>query len=135
MSFIAVLGTIDSDIQNVTITEEVNANFTCNFSKGDIDSTVKWRVGGREYDCVTAEEDIGADSNGCYTNETQSVLLIRNSSSFTPDITYTVQCILQQSIPQEFRDDPSFNEEFNEFLTNTTSKYTPIVFSNIRVKC
>ena len=110
-----MLATIDSDIQNVIITEEENASFTCNFSEGDVDSTVKWRVGGREYDCVTAEEeDIEADSNGCYTTEIQSVLLIRDTSSFTPDSTYTVQCILQQNIPHKFRDDESFKEEFNE---------------------
>ena len=70
---------------------------------------MKWTVGGREYDCGTAEEDIEADSNGCYINETQSVLLIRDTSSFTPDIGHQVQCILQQNIPQEFRDDESFN--------------------------
>ena len=97
-----MLATIDSDIQNVTITEEENANFTCNFSEGDVPSTVYWTVGGREYDCVTTEEDIGADSNGCYTTEAQSVLLIRDTSSFTPNSTYTVQCILQHDIPQEF---------------------------------
>ena len=124
LSFIAVLATIDSDIQNVNITKGENANFTCNFSEGDVDSTVKWRVGGHEYDCGTAEEeDIEADSNGCYTTETQSVLLIRDTSSFTPGRTYTVQCILQQNIPQEFRDDESFKEEFNELeiLTRTAS--------------
>ena len=126
MSFIAVLGTIDSDIQNVTITEEENANFTCKFSKGDVDSTVYWTVDGREYDCVTAEEDIGADSNGCYTTETQSVLLIRNTSPFTPNSTYTVQCILQQNIPQEFSNDESFKEEFNENLTRTAFLTTGI---------
>ena len=113
---------IDSDIQNVTITEGENANFTCNFSEEAGDSTVKWTVdGGREYDCGTAEEVIGADSNGCYINETQSVLLIRNTSSFTPGIGHQVQCILQQNIPQEFRDDESFKEEFNEILTRTAS--------------
>ena len=81
-----VLATIDSDnIQNVTITEEERANFTCNFSKGDFDNiSVFWTMAGGQYDCVTAEEDIGPDSNGCYTTETQSVLLIRNTSSLTP---------------------------------------------------
>ena len=116
-----MLATIDSDIQNVNITEGENANFTCNFSKGDVPSTVYWTVGGREYDCVTAE------GVGCYTTETQSVLLIRNTSSFIPNSTYTVQCILQHDIPQEFRDDESFKEEFNETLRTaflTIGKYT-----------
>ena len=114
-----MLATIDSDIRSVTITEGENASFTCNFSKGDVNSTVEWTVDGGQYDCVTAEEDIGADSNGCYTTETQSILLIRDTSSFTPNIGHQVQCILQQNIPQEFRDDESFKQEFNEILTRT----------------
>ena len=119
ITFIAVLATIDSDIQSVTITEKESANFTCNFSKGDLSSTVYWTVDGEEHrDCVTAEEDIGPDSNGCYTIETQSVLLIRNTSSLTPGRRHQVQCILQQNIPQEYRDDDSFKEEY-ETLTRT----------------
>ena len=114
-----MLATIDSDIQNVNITQEENTSFTCNFSKGDVNSTVYWTVDGGQYDCVDAE-DIGADSNGCYTTETQSVLLIRDTSSFTPG-NHSVQCILQQNIPQEFRGDESFRTEFNEILTRTAS--------------
>ena len=119
-----MLATIDSDIQNVNITEGENASFTCNFSKGDVASTVEWTVGGGQYDCDTAEEDIEADSNGCYTTETQSVLLIRDTSSFTPGRTSTVQCILQQNIPQEFRDDPSFNETFNNTIRTASLTIT-----------
>ena len=99
LSFIAVLATIDNDIQNVTITEGESAQFTCNFSKGDLNSTVYWTVDGSQYDCVTAEEDIEAGSNGCYTAESQSVLLIRNT---TPG-RHQVECILQQNIPELFR--------------------------------
>ena len=82
---------------------------------------------GGQYDCVTAEEDIGADSNGSYTTETQSVLLIRDTSSFTPDIGHQVQCILQQNIPQEFRDDESFKEEILRTTFLTIGKYILIV--------
>ena len=124
-------------INNVTITEEESANFTCNFSKGNFDDiTVYWTVDGGQYDCVTTEEDIGADRNGCYTTETQSVLLIRNSGSFTTG--NSVQCILQQNIPQEFRDDDSFKEEYNDTITRSVFLITIsaggsvlIVFSNI----
>ena len=125
-------------INYVTITKKESANFTCNFSKRDFDDiTVYWTVDGGQYDCVTAEEDIGADSNGCYTTETQSVLLIRNTSSFTTG-NHSVQCILQQNIPQEFRDDDSFKEEYNDTITRSTFLNTRptggsvlIVFSNI----
>ena len=110
---IAVLATIDSDIQNVTITEEKNANFTCNFSKGDFDNiTVYWTVDGEKRNC-RAEQDVGSETIECYNTETQSVLLIRNTSSFTPG-RHQVRCILQQNISEEFRDDRSFNDTFND---------------------
>ena len=117
LSFIAVLGTIDSDIQGMTITEEESANFTCNFFRGN-QSIVYWTVDDKEQsNCFATEEEIRPDSNGCYTTETRSVLLIRNTSSFTPDRRHQVQCILQQNIPPEFRDDNSFNEEYDTLLT------------------
>ena len=123
-------------INNVTIAEEESANFTCNFSKRDFDDiTVYWTVDDGQYDCVTAEEAIGADSNGCYTTKTQSVLLIKNTSSFSTG-NHSVQCILQLNIPQEFRDDDSFKEEYNDTITRSTFLITrptgesvPIVFS------
>ena len=102
--FIAVLANIDSDIENVTVTKEEMANFTCQFLKGNSDDiTVYWTVDDRNV-CVNGEEeeDIGPDNNGCYTTETQSVLIIRNTSSFTSGSRYTVQCNLQQNIPEEF---------------------------------
>ena len=109
-----MLATIDNEIQNVTITERESGNFTCQFSKRDNDITVFWRVDGSQYDCVTAEEDLGPDSIGCYTTETQSVLLIRNASIGI----HPVQCVLQQAISREFAEDDSFKEEFNEQLTS-----------------
>ena len=124
-------------INYVGITEKESTNFTCNFSKRDFDNiTVYWTVDGGQYDCVTAKEDIEADSNGCYTTETQSVLLIRDSGSFIT--VNSVQCILQQNIPQEFRDDDSFKEEYNDTITRSaflntrpTGGSVLIVFSNI----
>ena len=107
-----MLGTIDSDIQNMTITEEENANFTCNFSRGDLDSiTVYWTVDGEKRNC-TAEEDVGSETIACYNTDSQSILLIRNTGLFVPG-RHQVQCILQQNISEEFRDDRSFNDTFN----------------------
>ena len=121
-------------INYVGITEKESTNFTCNFSKRDFDNiTVYWTVDGGQYDCDTAEEDIEADSNGCYTTETQSVLLIRNTGFITGN--HNVQCILQQNIPQEFRDDDSFKEEYNDTITGSAARPASgsvlIVFSNI----
>ena len=136
LPLIAVFATINY----VGITVKESANFICNFSTRDFDDiTVYWRVDGGQYDCVTTEEDIEADSNGCYTTETQSVLLIRDTSLFTTG-NHSVQCILQQNIPQEFRDDDSFKEEYNDTITGLEFLFhiltsaggsVLIVFSNI----
>ena len=118
-----MLATIDNDIQNVNITKEESAQFTCNFSKGNQIIDVYWTVEGkRQRDCGSAEEDVEAGSNGCYTTETQSVLLIRNTSSFTLDKNQ-VQCILEQNISDEFRKDNSFKEEYDTLTTLTRTAF------------
>ena len=109
--------TIDSDIQSVNITETESANFTCKFSRGDLDSTVYWTVDCEEYNCIV-EEDIGSESIECYNTETQSVLLIRNTSSLTPG-RHQVEFILQQNIPEVFRDDDSYRAEYDELTRRT----------------
>ena len=119
-----MLATIDSDVQNVTITEEQDVNFACNFSKRDVNITVYWTVDGGQYDCIE-EEDIGSESIECYNTETQSVLLIKNSSSLTPG-SYEVQCILRQNIPEEFRNDMSFNDTFNNITRRGLLTIMPI---------
>lgn len=56
-------------------------------------------VGNVKYDeCGTSEEDIGSDGNGCYTTDTQSIFLLKNTKIFRAG-SYLVQCTLKQSIP------------------------------------
>ena len=121
--FIAVLATIDSgNFQDVTITEEESANFTCKFSKGDSDSiTVYWTVDGEKRNCH-AGEDVGSETIACYNTETQSVLLIRNTSAGR----HQVECILQQNIPEMFRNDRSFNDMFNNITRRGFLTIRPI---------
>ena len=111
------MATIENDVQTVSIVEGESINFTCNFSKGNVsDIDIDWTVDGVQYDkCGTAEGDTG---NGCYTTEgTQSVLLIRDTSSFSTG-SHPVQCILQQNIPEDFKNDPSFQEDFNNVTSS-----------------
>ena len=115
--FTAVLSTIENGIengiQNVSIPNNgESVTFTCKFSKVTVsDIDIDWTVDGDQYDeCGTTEGDTG---NGCYTTEgTQSVLLIRDTSSFSTG-SHPVQCILQQNIPEDFKNDLSFKEDFN----------------------
>ena len=115
---IAVLGTIENDIQNVSVLEEETAMFACEFSKGNIsDIDINWSVGDMIFnDCDSTEDDIAPNGNGCYTNGTHSVLVM---NTLDPG-SYQVQCILQQNIPEEFKNDPSFQENFNS-ITRSSS--------------
>ena len=119
---IAVLATIENDIQNVSVLEGERATFTCKFSKGNIsDIDIDWTFNGHQFDkCDSTEDDIAPDGNGCYTNDTHSVLVLRNISSLSIG-SYPVQCILQQNIPGDFKKDPSFQENFNNIITRNAS--------------
>ena len=101
---IAVLATIQNDIQNVSVVEGENATFTCEFRKGSRDIAINWRVGDN-----LCKDDMAPDAIGCSTNDTHSVLVINKLAPGS----YPVQCILQQNIPEDFKNDPSFQESFN----------------------
>ena len=115
---IAVLATIENDIQSMSVVEGEIATFTCEFRKGDIsDIAINWSVGDIPFnECGSTEDDIAPDGNGCYTSDTHSVLVI---NTLDPG-SYPVQCILQQNIPVDFKNDPSFQENFNS-ITRSAS--------------
>ena len=117
---IAVLASIENNIQIVFVLEEERATFTSKFSKGDIsDIDIDWTVDGDLFDeCGSTVDDIASDSNGCYTNDTRSVLVLRNINIQFGS--YPVQCILQQNIPENFKNDPSFQENFNNITRNSS---------------
>ena len=108
---IAVLATIENDIQDVSVFAGERATFTCEFRKGSVsDIAINWSVGDILFnECDSTEDDIAPDGNGCYTNDTHSVLVLRNTSSLATG-GHPVQCILEQNIPDDFKNDPSFQE-------------------------
>ena len=90
---------------------------------------IDWTIDGDLFDgCGSTEDDIAPDGNGCYTNDTHSVLVIRNTSSLATG-NHLVQCTLEQNIPEDFKNDPSFRESFNSITRSasltieTRSKY------------
>ena len=115
---IAVLASIENDIQDVSVLEGEKVTFTCEFRKGnESDIVINWTVGNIPFnECDSTEDDIAPDSNGCYTNDTHSVLVI---NTLDPG-SFPVQCILQQNIPDDFRNDPSFQDNFNN-ITRSAS--------------
>ena len=107
---IAVLppASIENDIQSIAVLKGGRATFTCEFKGTDID--IDWTVDGDLFDeCGSTEDDIAPDGNGCYTNDTHSVLVLRNTSSLGTG-GHPVECILEQNIPDDFKNDPSFQE-------------------------
>ena len=115
---IAALATIENDIRSMFVLKGERATFTCEFRKGNVsDIAINWSVGDILFDeCDSTEDDMAPDGNGCYTNDTHSVLVI---NTLAPG-SYPVQCILQQNIPEEFKKDPSFQENFNN-ITRSAS--------------
>ena len=109
-----------NDVQSVSVFEAEEVTFTCEFSKGNTtDIDIDWTFDDNIFECGSSEDDIAPDDNGCYTKDTHSVLLLRDISSLAVG-SYPVQCILQQSIPDVFRNDPSFQENFNS-ITRSAS--------------
>ena len=129
---VAVLASIENDIQSVSIFEAENVTFTCEFLKGTISNIdIDWTVDGDLFDeCGSTVDDIAPDGNGCYTTDTVSVLVLRNTSLLATG-SHPVQCVLEQNIPEDFKNDPSFQESFNiitrsALLTiETRSKHFP----------
>ena len=107
---VAVLppASIENDIQSIALLEGGRVTFTCEFKGRDIG--INWSVGDILFnECGSTEDDIAPDGNGCYTNDTHSVLVLRNTSSLATG-SHLVQCILEQNIPDNFKNDPSFQE-------------------------
>ena len=129
---IAVLASIE-DIQSVPVFEGKSALFTSKFSKGNVsDINVDWTFDGDLFDeCGPTEDDIAPDGNGCYTNDTHSVLVLRITRSLATG-SHAVQCVLEQNIPEEFKDDPSFQENFNNITRSASltivGMYLKIIF-------
>ena len=110
---ISVIGG-DGGIQDVSVPQGDSVIFTCNFIEADNNVTIKWTVDNVQYICV--EEGLGPEFNGCFSGETQSTFQLKNTSLL--DIgSHSVQCILEQNIPESFQRDPSFDVKFNSLIS------------------
>ena len=99
------------DPQNVSISQSEEAEFTCNFTEGDNNVTIKWIVGGEEYNC--SEYAIVTDVYNCYTSDSQSVLQLKKLVVGDN----LVLCVLDQNIPDNFQNDDWFEENLNLLTT------------------
>ena len=93
-------------------------SFNCSFTSHSNDVIVFWTVGNSfRFECGTSDEDVDSDTNGCYGNEAESILLVQNTTMFGVG-SHRVQCHLNQNFPEEFVNDSSFEEHFNTILTS-----------------
>ena len=85
----------------------------CGVLKRDTDFNITWRIDNTEYIC-DRYNTVSSDSNiFCSFNDSLSVLQIKDTGSLGTG-TYTVQCVLQQIIPENFTSDGSFLAEFGD---------------------
>ena len=94
------------------------ATFTCNAERRDTDFSISWKVDGRSYTCGASDAlDASTDNIHCSMNEDSSELKIENTTSLGVG-SYTVECILQHTIPSEFQGDcPTYCTDVTESVT------------------
>ena len=111
-----MLGSIDNEIHNISITEGERDNFTCQFTSHGNDVRVYWTVGSNvTFECGSLDEGVDPEINGCYGNDGESVLMIQTTAQFGVGHHF-VSCVLDQNLPNGFTEDPSFEDEFDDML-------------------
>ena len=133
-----VLSTLAEEIGNVSVTVGEPATFYCGVLKRDTDFNITWRIDNNEYIC-DRYNTVSSDSNiFCSFNDSLSVLQIKDTGSLGG--THTVQCVLQQIIPENFTSDGSFLAGFGDnvvmeaVLTVTGELLHQVLYQNAAAK-
>ena len=115
---LTVLSTLaDDNITNISVTIGEPATFSCNFERRDTDFNIIWKVGELEYPC----NNLPMDSEfKCNKSGNAGVLQIADTTVVGAG-TYIVQCILQPTIDQKYKIDPSFQPQFSENIIRTAT--------------
>ena len=97
------MSALSGEIGDVSVATGEPATFVCNALKRDTDFSISWKVEGETYTC--GGTDTSSDNIHCYMkNETACVLKIENTAAL--DIrSHSVECILQNFVPENFRED------------------------------
>ena len=121
-----VLSTLN-EIEDASVTIGDPATFTCYAAKGDTDFSISWKVDEVPYTCDASDAlDASTDNVHCSMNEDSSELKIENTTSLGVG-SYTVECILQHTIPSDFQGDcPTFCAN----VTQSATLVKPTIVSN-----
>ena len=113
-NLITVLSTL-AQIEDASVTIGDPATFTCNAERRDTGFSISWKVDEVPYTC--GPSNANSDNIHCSMNEDSSELKIENTTSLGVG-SYTVECILQHTIPSEFQGDcPTYCMNVTESVT------------------
>ena len=99
----------------------------CPFSNGT-DFDIYWTINGHQYDCDTSDPPDGGISCTTCAPLSASILSIEDTNSLGAG-NHVVQCVLEQIIPDNFKNDPSFRTELNS-LTERSSSATLLIIDS-----
>ena len=120
----AVLAALEGNLTSVTIGN--STNLSCPFSSGT-EFDIYWTVDDDRYNCDNSDTRDGGIS--C-TNSTdplsQSILSIEDTNSLGAG-NHAVQCVLEQTIPDNFKNDLSFRTELNDLTEMSMSATLMII--------
>ena len=112
-----VLSTL-AQIEDASVPIGDPANFTCNAERRDTGYSISWKVDEVPYTCGPSDAlDANSDNIHCSMNEDSSELKIESTTSLGVG-SYTVECILQHTIPSKFQGDcPTYCTDVTESVT------------------
>ena len=120
-----IIGDTSVIISDIAVIFGSSANLSCPFSNGT-DFDIYWTVDGHQYDCDNISDT--RDGGISCTNSaplSQSILSIEDTNSLGAG-NHVVQCVLEQTIPDKFKNDSSFRTELNS-LTETSRNGTLMI--------
>ena len=129
----AVLANLEGDLSDTSVTIGNPTNLSCPFSSGT-DFDIYWTIGDDRYDCdISDTPDGGISCTNSTAPLSQIILSIEDTNSLGAG-EYPVECVLEQTIPDNFKNDPSFRTELNS-LTEMSRSATLIIDPSCECVC
>ena len=120
-----MLAALEGDLNDTSVIIGNSATLSCPFSSGT-EFDIYWTVDGDRYDCdISDTPDGGISCTNSTAPLSQSILSIENTTSLGGG-SHMVECVLEQTIPVNFRNDPSFRTVLNS-LTETSRSATLMI--------
>ena len=109
-----MLAALEGNLNDTSVIIGNSTNLSCPFSRGT-DFDIYWTVDGQQYDCDISDTPDGGISCNNSTPLSQSILSIEDTSSLGAG-GHVVKCVLEQTIPDNFKNDSSFPTELNRLI-------------------